>query len=431
MGFTRRIACMLGVSVRGPDGRPRHPAVVSRARWHLRVALVALAVAVLLPLFIVTPGSRERPTQATPQAVVQDRDPAGVIDPPALTQPAASPAAEPTPDLDPTDDILPSIGDPDAQERAVEVDPRPRHGAVGQARRPASSLDALPPLAGMLAPEPSVEPDEGSLSTAPSAGPLPAARPARPSARSVASGGPRIAIVVDDIGPARALSARAVALPGPLTMSFLPYAENLAPLIAAARTHGHQIFLHMPMQPVGRERPGPNALLDSMTTDELRRHLAWAIARVPGAVGMNNHMGSRLTTNERAMRAVMELLAQQGLVFVDSRTSPRSIAAAIAADAGLPHSARDVFIDHLPTAGFVRGQLAEVEAIARRSGSAIAIGHPLPVTLAALERWIPDAKSRGFSFVPVTTVIERRGCDGRSPAGRCGMLLTAGVPAGG
>jgi polysaccharide deacetylase 2 family uncharacterized protein YibQ len=141
-------------------------------------------------------------------------------------------------------------------------------------------------------------------------------------------------------------------------------------------------------------------------------------------------MGSRLTTDERAMRTVMDVLAQRGLVFVDSRTSPHSIAAAIAAEAGLPHGSRDVFLDHLPTAGFVRQQLAEVEATARRSGSVIAIGHPLPVTLAALAAWIPDAKARGFTFVPATSVIEKRGCDGRSPAGRCGMLLTAGTAGG-
>lgn len=428
MGLSRRIACMLGVSVRGPDGRPRHPASVSRARWRLRIALVALAVAALLPLFVVTPGSRERgpsPQMAAPRAPAPD-----VVVPGITTLPAKAPATDATPDPDPNDGVVPSLEAPDVEERATEVrrlGPRRSEGAD-----PARADRSAPALAVTAAVSPDAAVKPGAGPAAPGLSPRPSPRPTglTAAAPQAVVREASIAIIIDDIGPARALSARAAALPGPLTLSFLPYADGLAPLIAAARTRDHQIFLHMPMQPVGEERPGPNALLASMTSDELREHLAWAIARVPGAVGMNNHMGSRLTTDERAMRTVMDVLAQRGLVFVDSRTSPHSIAAAIAAEAGLPHGSRDVFLDHLPTAGFVRQQLAEVEATARRSGSVIAIGHPLPVTLAALAAWIPDAKARGFTFVPATSVIEKRGCDGRSPAGRCGMLLTAGTAGG-
>ncbi len=434
MGLTRRVACMLGVSARGPDGRPRHPAAVSRARWRLRIALACLAIAALLPLFVVTPGSRERAPASSPQVAEPRTPPPDVGAAGSGTLPATSPALEALPDPDPNDGVMPSLEAPEIEDRATEAR-RPVPGrsegddpALAYRTAPGSSPTAA------VSPDTTVEPGGRPQAVAPSLSPRPAPRPTGQSAaaapRAVGRGA-SIAIIIDDIGPARSLSARAVALPGPLTMSFLPYAEGLPPLIAAARTRGHQIFLHMPMQPVGEERPGPNALLASMTTEELREHLGWAIARVPGAVGMNNHMGSRLTTDERAMRTVMDVLDQRGLVFIDSRTSPRSIAAAIAAEAGLPHGSRDIFLDHLPTAAFVRRQLAEIEAMARRSGSAIAIGHPLPVTLAVLEAWIPDAKARGFTFVPVTSAIEKRGCDGRSPAGRCGMLLSARAAAAG
>jgi hypothetical protein len=137
-------------------------------------------------------------------------------------------------------------------------------------------------------------------------------------------------------------------------------------------------------------------------------------------------MGSRLTAQPAPMRVVMEVLRKHGLMFVDSRTSQDTVAAAIAAEAGLPHTGRDVFLDHFPGGAFVRRQLAQVEAKARATGMVVAIGHPLPATLDILERWIPEARAKGFRFVPASAAIAARGCDGRTPAGRCGLLMTVG-----
>ncbi len=241
------------------------------------------------------------------------------------------------------------------------------------------------------------------------------------------SGSALVAIIIDDIGPAQSWSARAVAMPGPLTMSFLPYADDLPSQIASAKRHGHEIFLHMPMQPLGTANPGKNALRAGMTAADIRERVNWAIDRVgPAAVGMNNHMGSRMTTDGSAMQVVMDVLRERGLAFVDSKTAPNSVAEGVAAAAGLPHTARDVFLDHFPGTAFVRRQLAELEARARRTGTAVAIGHPLPATMEVLEAWIPAAKARGLRFVKASEMIAARGCDGRGTAGRCGLLHAAG-----
>jgi polysaccharide deacetylase 2 family uncharacterized protein YibQ len=136
-------------------------------------------------------------------------------------------------------------------------------------------------------------------------------------------------------------------------------------------------------------------------------------------------MGSRMTADAASMHVVMDVLREHGLLFVDSRTSPRSVAAGAAAEAGLPHTARDVFLDHFPGPEFVHRQLAALESRARRSGTAVAIGHPLPTTIEVLAEWIPRAKRRGLRFVKASEIIAARGCDGASAAGKCGLLHTA------
>ncbi|MFO1067264.1 MAG: divergent polysaccharide deacetylase family protein [Geminicoccaceae bacterium] len=273
----------------------------------------------------------------------------------------------------------------------------------------------------LVAPEPRIEMDAHAAPVVTPPGPRPRLPPDEPPAMRPGSG--TIALIIDDVGPAPAWSRRALALPGPLTMAFLPYADDLDALTAQARSRGHDIFLHMPMQPIGREDPGPNALLDGMDAATLRQRLTWAIGRVSGAIGMNNHMGSRLTAEPEAMATVMDVLREHDLAFVDSRTSPRSVADGAAEKAGIAHVGRDVFLDHFPGSAFVRRQLAEVERQARTNGSVVAIGHPLPATLEVLESWIPAAKARGFRFVGVSRIIADRTCT-KAPRPGCPSELT-------
>lgn len=280
-------------------------------------------------------------------------------------------------------------------------------------------------LAGMLpVPEPARGPIRSPRVPVPDvAKPVPVAFPG-PVVRRGASRHAAVALIVDDLGLSGPSARRAIRLPGPLTLAFLPYGGLTPELAREARAAGHEVFVHLPMEPVGSADPGPMALLSSLGADELRRRLLWAIGRVPGATGVNSHMGSRLTADPQAMAVVMGELARLGLPFVDSMTTAASIAGGLALQAGVPATARDVFLDNEPSPAAIRAQLERVERLARRAGSAVAIGHPYPATLEVLAEWLPRATRRGLRLVPATSMIELRGCS-RELAGEGGCLLRA------
>jgi len=222
-------------------------------------------------------------------------------------------------------------------------------------------------------------------------------------------GSPLIAIVLDDMGLDLRRSARAMALPAPLTLSFLSYAENLPAQTGAARAAGHELLVHVPMQPHDSAvDTGPHALEVGLAAPEIVRRVAWAIDRVPGAVGINNHMGSRFTEDVAGMRAVLGSLSARGLLFLDSRTSAATVVPQLAHEFELPVLRRDVFLDHDPSTAAIQAALAGTEEAARRHGHAIAIGHPRDETLAALADWLPGLAARGFALVPVSALAARR-----------------------
>jgi polysaccharide deacetylase 2 family uncharacterized protein YibQ len=231
----------------------------------------------------------------------------------------------------------------------------------------------------------------------------------------VLKGAPELAIVVDDIGPATGLSERATRLPVPVTLAFLPYADGLPAMTASAKAHGHEIFLHLPMEPMGSPNPGPKAIMVDLTPGDLDQRLAWAFDRVPLATGVNNHMGSRATSDPETMLRVLQEVRKRGLAFVDSRTSPMSVGDGLAAQLGIPHAARDVFIDNNPTPAAIEQMLGAAERLARKRGYALAIGHPYPATLAVLERWLPEAEQRGLRIVRAQELIAQLRCRESEP----------------
>ena len=221
----------------------------------------------------------------------------------------------------------------------------------------------------------------------------------------VAPGQPMIAVVIDDMGLDRARSDRTAALPGPLTLAFLAYANDLATQTAAARRGGHELLVHVPMEPtVDTTDPGPNALLTGLSVMELERRIVWNLSQFDGYVGINNHMGSKATQSRDVMAPVMAELSRRGLLFLDSRTAGATVAEETARDTGIPALRRDVFLDHDPSPIAVRAALLDLEKVAERQGFAIAIGHPKDATIAALSEWLPDAQARGFAIVPVSAV---------------------------
>ena len=232
-------------------------------------------------------------------------------------------------------------------------------------------------------------------------------------ASDVTAGHPMIAIVLDDLGIDQKRSRNAIALPGPLTLSFIPYGYNLPSLTQLARASGHELMVHVNMEPLDHDvDPGPNALLTSLKPMELRRRLDWALSRFEGFTGVNNHMGSRFTAWPDGMEIVMRTLNERGFLFLDSLTNTKSIGPALARAFKTPFAVRDVFLDHDPTDEFVTKQLALTERLARRNGHAIAIGHPHDVTVHRLKQWLATIESRGFMLVPVSAIIRAKNAQG-------------------
>jgi polysaccharide deacetylase 2 family uncharacterized protein YibQ len=219
---------------------------------------------------------------------------------------------------------------------------------------------------------------------------------------------PLIAIVIDDVGLDRPHSKRAWELPGPLTMSFLPYAKDLREQAKAARARGQELMLHLPMEPMGHADPGPGALLVSLGESELKQRVTTALDSFDGYVGVNNHMGSRFTANKPDMEIVLKLFKARGLLFLDSRTSAQTVGEQTAQELGVPTMPRNVFLDDDEAADAVRRRLAETEAIARRQGFVVAIGHPHEATLQVLAEWLPGLAAKGFVLAPATAVLRKR-----------------------
>ncbi len=166
-------------------------------------------------------------------------------------------------------------------------------------------------------------------------------------------------------------------------------------------------MLHLPMEPLSGADPGPGALTSDMSSVELRDATLAALDAVPGAIGVNNHMGSILSTDDRSMAAVLTVVGENGLFWVDSRTSAESVGYRQALEMGVPSTERQVFLDSDPVSDAVEEQFDRLLSVARRRGAALAIGHPHGATLEVLERRIPEAVAAGFEFVPVSFLLDR------------------------
>ena len=222
------------------------------------------------------------------------------------------------------------------------------------------------------------------------------------------NGKPMIALVIDDVGINQRRSGRTIALPGPLTLSFIPYGYNLRELTGKARENGHELLVHLPMEPLNpKVDPGPNALLTNLKPVELQRRLDWALEQFDGYVGINNHMGSKFTVWPEGMRLVMQEVHARGLLFLDSWTNNGSLGYGLSRQHGVPGAVRDVFIDHDIEEKAITRRLQRLERLARRRGFAVGIAHPYDMTLDILSGWIVEARKRGIRFVPISAIVRR------------------------
>lgn len=216
---------------------------------------------------------------------------------------------------------------------------------------------------------------------------------------------PMIAIVIDDLGLNRKMTKAVLSLPAPITAAFLAYADDLPDQTEQARLKGHELLLHTPMEPVNsRFNPGPDALRSEMSAEEIEETLDAMLEAFSDYVGINNHMGSKFTSDKQAFEVVIRKLKEKGLLFLDSLTSGRSVAWKLARDEHVPYAVRDVFLDNSQDEEDIMNQLALLEKHAINRRTAVAIGHPHATTINALKKWIPKAKEKGFVFVPISMI---------------------------
>jgi len=221
-------------------------------------------------------------------------------------------------------------------------------------------------------------------------------------------GRPMVAVVIDDLGLDRRNADRVVQLPGPLTLSFMTYADDLAAQAQAAHAAGHELLVHVPMEPLDSDlNAGFNVLRPDLPPGELLKRIDWALSRFDGYVGINNHMGSRFTADAHGMALLFAELHRRGLLFLDSRTTPATVGPAMAVRYDVPFAARNIFLDNEMSADAVWAQLMKVEGVARRGGFAVAIGHPHDGTIAALAQWLPTLRQHGFALVPISRIVEQ------------------------
>jgi polysaccharide deacetylase 2 family uncharacterized protein YibQ len=218
---------------------------------------------------------------------------------------------------------------------------------------------------------------------------------------------PRVAIIIDDMGYHMANGRRAVELPGPVSLSFLPGAPRARALANHAHELGKEILLHLPLQAANDDAtPGPSEIHIDMSRERLGHAFSEALDSIPHVIGVNSHRGSLLTRHPGHMQWLMEEISvRDSLFFIDSYTHHASVALQIALENGIDAIKRDVFLDPEPSPEVVEREFARLKALARKRGSALAIGHPYPATLELLERELPRLAEEGFELVPVSELL--------------------------
>lgn len=216
-----------------------------------------------------------------------------------------------------------------------------------------------------------------------------------------------VAIVIDDLGQDMKYAQDLIALPYRITFAVMPGLPQTRKVSDLAKQNNREVLLHLPMEYHSRNgKPARGMLRSDMTPMDFLNTLTEDLVSVPGAIGVNNHEGSSLTENKEAMKFLMAELKARNLYFLDSMTSPKSIAFGTAREFGIKTAKRDVFLDNdsdHPEA--IRKQLDELERIAKDHGRAIGIGHPHATTIAELRKWLPSAEKQGISIVPVSKLI--------------------------
>ncbi|SDE18603.1 divergent polysaccharide deacetylase family protein [Desulfuromonas thiophila] len=343
-------------------------------RWtptRLSLAVILLLTAVLLAILLWLAGRPQPARHSVPTPA------APVITPvrPFIAPPPASPAVViPPPATVPAPVLSPWPEEPPASE--IEPPPDPAQLPLAPAT-PATQVIKPPP-----ATPPLVLPSRGSTPV-------------------------RLAIIMDDVGENLQRARQVLALNLPVTLSIIPGLSHSRTIMELAQRQGHEVMVHLPMEPLGYPQtdPGPGALLLSLDGTEIRHRTRAFLSQLPAATGCNNHMGSAFTQDAACMQAALEEIARAGLFFIDSLTSPASVAADQARQLGIATARRDVFLDNVQDVAAISRQLDQLLRRARQQGQAIGICHPHKETVLALQAFARQVRHSDIEVVPASALV--------------------------
>lgn len=279
---------------------------------------------------------------------------------------------------------------------------------VAHHRRSHSAAAVAQATASPVAPAPEAT-TEASPAASPAATPAPATTPLpSPSPANAATanpGGVQVALIIDDCGQWLTTERALIALPIPITLSVLPHVAYTSEIAQEASDAGKGVMMHLPMEPLSHAYPGPGEIKTGMSDDAVTKQTEDDVAQVPLAKGVNNHEGSEASADARVMKDVIAVIKQHDLFFVDSRTNAKSVAGSEAQAAGVPTASRNVFLDNQASVAYTESMLERAVSVAKRDGSAIAIGHPKPTTLAAIREMYPKMQAEGVQFVLASELV--------------------------
>ena len=215
----------------------------------------------------------------------------------------------------------------------------------------------------------------------------------------------KIAIVIDDMGASPLRTNKISEIKAPLTSSFVTFATNLQKQIAKAQKSGHEIMIHVPMEPKSNIFVSDDVLKVQMSESQIEQTFSGMLKKFQRVAGVNNHMGSKFTEYGNKLAPVMKLLAAHHLFFLDSKTTSYSAAEQEAARYHVPYVSRDVFLDNEDNLEYILRQLEKTEKIARQNGYAIAIGHPKVQTPKALNAWLQTLSHKNIELVPLSEIV--------------------------
>nr|WP_232697408.1 divergent polysaccharide deacetylase family protein [Brevibacillus daliensis] len=221
----------------------------------------------------------------------------------------------------------------------------------------------------------------------------------------------KVSLIIDDFGNNMSGTEEILNLPIPLTVAVMPFLPSTKKDAEMAYQKKHDVIVHMPMEPMRGKKSwlGPGAITSDLSDDEVRKRIHAAIDDVPHAIGMNNHMGSKITQNKRIMRIILEVCKERGLIYIDSKTSYRSIVGELAYEMKVPYMENQVFLDDIDTSSHISKQLKLVSEKAKQEGKCVAIGHVGKggkIVAKEISSFIPEMEKYG-EFVPASQMVTK------------------------